>query len=345
MRCGGLVLGRGAGRRHADRAGHRDQVDREEQGTHAAGLVQRLLDADTARCRASSTEMDGYRQWTDPLLREEMRARPSDDSRQKLHASLALLPVDDRQVDYLYGRLLDAAPTKLPVIRDALRRHKDALTGQAVGSGGSDERQGSRQAAASGVRRCRVRHRGRWPLAEGLPLVVDRLLASVQKNPSHTRPCWKWASLRPVRESSLLVAPLSECLSEKAKERFGESERRCGDRTSWPTTPPTSRNAGRSADGRRREAVRRDLSEVQGSWRARTASADRRDRQEAAARTAFLGRAQEKLAKRQANAAVALLRMNQPAKVWPLLKHSPDPRVRSYLIHRLSPLGADAKPS
>jgi formylglycine-generating enzyme required for sulfatase activity len=50
----------------------------------------------------------------------------------------------------------------------------------------------------------------------------------------------------------------------------------------------------------------------------------------------------EKLAKRQANAAVALLRMNQPEKVWPLLKHSPDPRVRSYLIHRLSPLGVDA---
>ena len=51
----------------------------------------------------------------------------------------------------------------------------------------------------------------------------------------------------------------------------------------------------------------------------------------------------EKLAKRQANAAVALLRMNQPEKVWPLLKHSPDPRVRSYLIHRLGPLGADAR--
>jgi hypothetical protein len=50
----------------------------------------------------------------------------------------------------------------------------------------------------------------------------------------------------------------------------------------------------------------------------------------------------EKLAKRQANAAVALLRMNQPEKVWPLLKHTPDPRVRSYLIHRLYPLGADA---
>jgi serine/threonine protein kinase/formylglycine-generating enzyme required for sulfatase activity len=51
----------------------------------------------------------------------------------------------------------------------------------------------------------------------------------------------------------------------------------------------------------------------------------------------------EKLAKRQANAAVALLRMNQPARVWPLLRHQPDPRVRSYLIHRLSPLGADPR--
>ena len=52
--------------------------------------------------------------------------------------------------------------------------------------------------------------------------------------------------------------------------------------------------------------------------------------------------AREKLAKRQANAGVALLRMHQPEKVWPLLKHSPDPRVRSYLIHRLGPEGADA---
>ena len=53
----------------------------------------------------------------------------------------------------------------------------------------------------------------------------------------------------------------------------------------------------------------------------------------------------EKLAKRQANAAVALLKMNQPEKVWHLLKRSKepdDPRVRSYLIHRFGPLGADA---
>jgi formylglycine-generating enzyme required for sulfatase activity len=55
-------------------------------------------------------------------------------------------------------------------------------------------------------------------------------------------------------------------------------------------------------------------------------------------------RAKERLAKRRANAAVALLRLGQADHVWPLLKHEPmkkpDPRLRSYLIHRLRPLGA-----
>ena len=51
--------------------------------------------------------------------------------------------------------------------------------------------------------------------------------------------------------------------------------------------------------------------------------------------------AKEALAKRQANAAVALLKLNHAAEVWPLLKHSPDPRVRTYLIHSLAPLSAN----
>jgi serine/threonine protein kinase/formylglycine-generating enzyme required for sulfatase activity len=51
----------------------------------------------------------------------------------------------------------------------------------------------------------------------------------------------------------------------------------------------------------------------------------------------------ERLAQRQANAAVALLRLGRPERVWPLLVHSPDPLRRSYLIHRLAPLGADPR--
>jgi formylglycine-generating enzyme required for sulfatase activity len=44
------------------------------------------------------------------------------------------------------------------------------------------------------------------------------------------------------------------------------------------------------------------------------------------------------LARRQAQAAVALLQLGAPGRVWPLLEHQPDPRVRSFLIHRLGSL-------
>ena len=48
------------------------------------------------------------------------------------------------------------------------------------------------------------------------------------------------------------------------------------------------------------------------------------------------------LAIHQATAAVALLRLNAPARVWPLLQDSPDPSVRSYVLHRLPRYGLDA---
>ena len=49
------------------------------------------------------------------------------------------------------------------------------------------------------------------------------------------------------------------------------------------------------------------------------------------------------LAKRQASIGVALLVMGRGEKVWPLLKHRPDPTLRSYLIERLGPGGVDPK--
>jgi formylglycine-generating enzyme required for sulfatase activity len=48
--------------------------------------------------------------------------------------------------------------------------------------------------------------------------------------------------------------------------------------------------------------------------------------------------AKEILAKRQAQAAITLLRLGQADDVWPLLKHSPDPRLRTRLLHLFGPL-------
>ncbi len=51
--------------------------------------------------------------------------------------------------------------------------------------------------------------------------------------------------------------------------------------------------------------------------------------------------AKDALAKRQAQAAVALLQLGAAERVWPLLEHSPDPRVRSFLVHKFEPLATE----
>ena len=125
---------RGAGRRRAAGGGDGHWAWRSEsrswssdKATHAAGLVQRLLDADIA-AGAGHRRRDGRVSAVGrSAAARGVRQGGDQDSRQKLHASLALLPVDATQVDYLYGRLLDAEPHEVPVIRDALAPHKDEL--------------------------------------------------------------------------------------------------------------------------------------------------------------------------------------------------------------------------
>jgi formylglycine-generating enzyme required for sulfatase activity len=51
----------------------------------------------------------------------------------------------------------------------------------------------------------------------------------------------------------------------------------------------------------------------------------------------------DRLAERQARAAVALARMGKAEEVWSLLRHSPDPRLRSFILNWLNPLGADPR--
>ena len=52
----------------------------------------------------------------------------------------------------------------------------------------------------------------------------------------------------------------------------------------------------------------------------------------------------DRLAERQARAAVALVRWGKRRKSGPLLRHSADPRLRSFIVNWLNPLGADPKP-
>ncbi len=66
------------------------------------------------------------RRFTDPRL-QTVLANSWSDRKTKLHASLALLPVDSSQVDFLAGRLREATPTELPVLLDSLAPHAQRL--------------------------------------------------------------------------------------------------------------------------------------------------------------------------------------------------------------------------
>ena len=106
----------------------RDQVIEREKANYAVGLVGRVFDANITQVPGIIKEMEAYRAWTDPLLHDAYaQAETDNDPRKQLHASLALLPVDSGQVDYLYGRLLQGQSQEVIVIREALSDHKQVL--------------------------------------------------------------------------------------------------------------------------------------------------------------------------------------------------------------------------
>ena len=67
------------------------------------------------------------------------QAETENDPRKQLHASLALLPVDSGQVDYLYERLLQGEPQEVVVIREALLRPQGRPDGTIVDVAGEPE--------------------------------------------------------------------------------------------------------------------------------------------------------------------------------------------------------------
>jgi serine/threonine protein kinase/formylglycine-generating enzyme required for sulfatase activity len=293
----------------------------------AHDLRDRVLEAATTDVPGIIEGMATYRRWVNPLLREAYHDATND--RKQLHASLALLPADISQKEYLYNRLLDAAPNEVPVIRDALVPHKDELLDRLwiVAEKPSRGQEHQRLRAAGALATYDAGSR-RWAA------VREQVASDVVSAPAVHLVTWMQA-LRPVRGQ--LQAPLA-AIYRDAKRR--ETERSLAadiladyaadepqvlagllmdaDETQFPVIyPKFEAQADRGLPVLSSEIDRKLPLNAQDD-------------------------AKEKLAKRKANAAVGLFRLHQPEKVWPLLKHSPDPTVRTYLVHRLGPLRADA---
>ncbi len=101
----------------------------------ASALVESLRTASTPDVAQIVKQIAGYRRWADSRLVGLLEdSEPA--SREHLHASLALLPVDPRQADYLSGTLLKSSPGDVAVLREALRPHQGSVTRTTLEGGG-----------------------------------------------------------------------------------------------------------------------------------------------------------------------------------------------------------------
>ena len=303
----------------------RRRVVEANRETVATGLVDQVVRANIAQVPNIVRSMGGYRRWVDPALRQVVE-RSSERSSERLHAGLALLPVDDGQVEYLFQRLQEASADELPVLRDALEPHQTGLTPK-LWSVLDSAKPGdpSLLPAASSLALYNPQN-PRWnevaaKVAQGL----------VTTNLVYLR-TWLDA-LRPVRTS--LTAPLAMIFQDRKRS---ESER----------TQVTNILADYASDDPDLladlllDSEEKPFAVLFDKLKARQERAVPVLEAELARKPApdATADAQDQLAQRQARAAVALMRLEQGEKVWDLLRHSPDPSVRSYIVNWLKPLGA-----
>ncbi|MDG3003617.1 bifunctional serine/threonine-protein kinase/formylglycine-generating enzyme family protein [Paludisphaera mucosa] len=93
----------------------------------ARGHLNLLLKSSAPESLAVIDEMAPLRRWIEPMLREESHRLSSRGQIPPIGLSLALLPDDPRQADVLRGRLLQAGPDELRVIRSALAQDREKL--------------------------------------------------------------------------------------------------------------------------------------------------------------------------------------------------------------------------
>ena len=209
-----------------------------------------------------------------------------------------MLPVEPRQVDYLYARLLEAEAQELLVIRDALLPHKTQLAERL------------------------------WELLEDRKADLDQRLRAACALARYTPEDPRWAHVSGdvaarlvIQNASALgtwtsaLQPAGKFLLPALASFLVQEDRHPSERRVIASLYMTL------ADGQpdALAPLERELDE-QASGEAGVA-----------------------LAKRRANIGVALLVMGRGETVWPRLRHSSDPTLRSILIHRLAPGGVDPK--
>jgi serine/threonine protein kinase/formylglycine-generating enzyme required for sulfatase activity len=292
----------------------------------ASSLVESLASADTENLDDVIRQLSGYRRWANPGLRR-LLARSKEDSREHLHASLALLPIDRDQVPYLSRRLLAADPDELNVLRHSLQPYQSELVPKLWNE--LESGHGRTLLQAAGALALYDPDNQRW---DNVARAIAHAMVSV--NPIHVS---DWMEiLRPAEPK--LRAPLKEIFRDENQD---ETHR----------VHATNYLVDYAADSPI-ELVDLLMDADSKEFPVILPALDRRCEQtlpllEQAIRT-FEGSARPEEGKkarrveRQGKAAVALVCLRAGEEVWPLLAHGLDPSLRSFIIHWLARLDGDS---
>jgi serine/threonine protein kinase/formylglycine-generating enzyme required for sulfatase activity len=302
------------------------QIEEKRQADQAAALVKLLMVADPAAVPATLKELDGYRRWADPLLREE-DGKTARGSSKKVNLALGLLPVDQGKIAELTDDLLLVSPSQFSVVLDALRPFHGQITEPLwkVALDAKEKSQRRFQAA------CALANYAfdddRWNRIN--KFVADRLVTLE----ASALVAWR-EGLRPA--GGRLIKPLA--LIYRDSKQKEQSRSFAAETLAEYAADRPDELFNLLADAEQFQfPILFDKLLVY-----KDQAVDLADQEIARKPPEKAGEEQkELLAKRQANAAVALLRLGVQEKAWRVLKFSPDPRVRSYFVHWVCPLGGD----
>jgi formylglycine-generating enzyme required for sulfatase activity len=298
----------------------------------ATALVDSLAKAPTVKADISPIlkQLAGSRRWAVPRLKRMLR-ESDPQTRAHLHASLALLEVDPSRVDFIFGRMLKADPDEIQVLRDALKSHQSRLAPKLWSVLASVEQGDARLLPAAGALALYDAQSSQWAESGGK---VARALVTL--NPVHLGP-WL-VVLRDVH--GRLSAPLAAIFNEPntSESDRGQAASILADYAA--DEPALLADLLMAAEPRSFAK----LFPVMGGQPEHALSVFRAElAKRLSAAEAQSEAAKDDLAEHQARAAIALLRLGHGEEVWSLLQHSPDPRLRSFKINWLNPLGADPR--
>jgi serine/threonine protein kinase/formylglycine-generating enzyme required for sulfatase activity len=316
----------------------------ERRVAHAEGLVQQLLRTDIAGVPDIVQNMRDYRPWIDPRLRQIV-SEFNDDSKQKLHASIALLPVDFGQINYLLARVIRAGPAETVVLRESLQPFRselmDRLWRELRAANPSDPVARDRILPVAGVLESFD------PRSKSWAVVSEKIAATVVTSEIGDVTGWLNA-LWGVRLE--LTDPLVKIFHNKTRPEIEHTiatkllARYAEDRPD--VLVDLILDAEPKLFSTLLSAVKKNHESALFELKREIVSADEELPGEAPNDRAVLeekARLRDHRHLRRARAALALIRLGEADdQVWRLLVHSPDPGARSFLINAFQPYDVDS---